>query len=69
MTALFASMAVLGGLVRAMPEPHRAAVRLGVATGLLWGAWALLRLAARAARAAPGRPAEATPLDLPAPLA
>jgi len=59
--ALLASMALLSLLVRSLPEPLRATVRLGVAAGLLWGALAILALAARAAA---GRTPD-VPLDLP----
>jgi hypothetical protein len=62
---LYATMVVLAVGIRRLHEPYRAAVELGVACGLFWGAAALLAFAVRALA---GRP-PATPLDLPAPRA
>jgi len=58
---VFGSMGLLALLVRQLPEPFRAGLRLGVAAGLLGGALAIRVLAARAAA---GR-APAVPLELP----
>jgi hypothetical protein len=60
---LYAIMPLLALAVRRLPEPGRAAVELGVACGLLWGAIAMVVFTVRSLL---GRP-PATALDLPSP--
>jgi hypothetical protein len=58
---LFTVMPLLAVTVARLPEPYRAAVDLGVACGLLWGALAIVVFTVRACA---GRPPAIT-LDLP----